>query len=70
MSERRAREFYIPPNFHTGISIFGKSFEVANLTEGAIMALIPIVLFYFVLPRAGVHIPIGTTNMIVTLPEE
>lgn len=67
MSERRAREFYLPPNFHTGISVFGKSFAVANLAEGVIMALIPIILFYFVLPRSGVHIPIGTTNTIVTM---
>ena len=66
MSDKRVREFYLPPNYQTGISLFGKSFEASYLAEGTIMALIPIVIFYFVLPNAGIHIPLGTTNTIVT----
>ena len=66
MSERDVREFYIPPNFQSGVSIFGKTFEIANLAEGAILALLPIVVIFVLLPNFGVTIPWKTSSTIVT----
>ena len=66
MSENYAKEFYIPPNFKTGINIMGKTFSVASLTEGAVLALLPIVIVFYILPKAGVEVSWKTGSTIVT----
>lgn len=66
MSENYGREFYIPPNFKTGINILGKTFSVTSLTEGLVLALLPIVIVFYILPQAGVEVSWKTGSTIVT----
>ena len=62
----RKTEFYIPPNYKTGISLFGKSFQVVSLVEGIILALLPLGIYFFVLPVLDIHVSFDKAATVIT----
>lgn len=61
-------KFYnIPDNYQTGISMFGTTFKAVNLIEAAILAVIPWILFFFILPKLDLNFPIDIKTIFSAL---
>lgn len=70
-SEERGKSFFLPKNFQNGISIGTRSYSPALLLQGVILALLPVLISYWILPAFGILLSVsdslGTVLMFSTL---
>ena len=60
------RIYYIPGDYKNGTHILGKTYTISWLLQGVILALIPVVLFWFLLPAIGLAIP-SSPRIVITI---
>lgn len=65
--QQRVQYWMIPNNFHSGISFLGMNFEASYLIQGILLACIPFLLVYVLLPMFGLNIPFKSTYGFVTV---
>ncbi len=65
-SEDQYTKFYIPPNFANGVSIFGRTYPFSRVRWALIFGLLPVMIFYFALPAAGIDFK-GTARLTLVL---
>lgn len=56
---------YIPKNFESGVNILGNTYSNARVIEAGIMAIIPIIIVFIIMPFAGVEMATTTKLTIV-----